>query len=443
MVDTMSATSPSSKQSPLLQRRDTWTTRSQAGKAKWWYVIPVTVLQFWGIAVLIPILPRLKGDFFGGDLITATRAQAFSETLRAVLTALVSSELGKLSDMFGRRPMLFLAVICAMLPIACLTICSNLWVYFIAFGLVGVLGGETSFAINAYIADCSKEADRAKRFGITGAMVAIGFAVAPPLGGQLESLASTWTVITAGLCVEVLALVSILLLPESLPADRRVDHRVTLSWASMVQPIMEFTRKSDSRIRHLIVLRMSRGFTMIGQQTVILFALPELIPSWNDQDNGTLLGLLGVGMILAQGLFLPCLLRFSCKDIALLISSQLATTCASGAFLTLGVYPSKACLFSVLFCSSCFSWFDPIFTKLVATGQEEDLGLVLGGFQSIDALVACVAPFLFSTTFAAGPLYPFALIFLFNVLSLLTVIVVARSFAPAANAGDSSDAVLA
>jgi len=418
---------PANGAAPLLQRTLTWTSKSRAGNARWWYVASASLLQFLGIALVIPILPRLKSQFFGGDLVTAARAQAASETARAILTALVSSELGKLSDMVGRRPIMLLAVLCALAPIACLTVFSNLWFYFIIFGLVGALGGESSFVFNAYIADCSPECDRARRFGMVGAMTAVVFALAPIVGTQLESRTSTWTVFCVCVCVEVLGCVCVFLLPESLPEERRVTHNVKMSSESIVQPLREFIRKANTRMHHLIAVRIFRGCIMGGRQTVILFALAELIPYWTDQDNGILFIVIGFGMIISQGLFLPCLLRLSFKEIPLLLASQLASTCQDGiVLLLLGLYPSKTLLFCILLLGSCFSWFDPVFTKLVAAGQEGDLGLVLGVFQSVDALVACIAPILFTTLFAAGGIWPFALIFLFDTLALIMVIVLAR-----------------
>ena len=87
-----------------------------------------------------------------------------------------------------------------------------------------LLGGglQANAAVaNAYVADISAPEERAKRFGMLGAMFGIGFILGPAMGGVLGAIDLHLPFFVAGTLALVNLLYGCFVLPESLPADRR------------------------------------------------------------------------------------------------------------------------------------------------------------------------------------------------------------------------------
>src|SRR5690606_18829434 len=96
--------------------------------------------------------------------------------------------------------------------------------------VVRMVGGflQSNAAIaNAYVADISTPEERAKRFGLLGAMFGIGFILGPVLGGILGAIDLQLPFLVAGAFALANLIYGLVVLPESLPAAqrRRVDLR--------------------------------------------------------------------------------------------------------------------------------------------------------------------------------------------------------------------------
>merc|ERR1712136_578254 len=94
-----------------------------------------------------------------------------------------------------------------------------------------------------------------------------------------------------------LALLLTLMLPESLSLEQRRVVSVRCSPRRLCDPFVEFSRKADTRMWLLAVVYFLQGLVVVGQMTVSLFALMDLIPAWTDQDSGYLLS--GIFLIVA------------------------------------------------------------------------------------------------------------------------------------------------
>lgn len=164
---------------------------------------------------------------------------------------------------------------------------------------------------------------------------------------------------------------------------------------------------------------------MDGQMTVVLFAIPELIPDWTKEDNGILLSFIFLGVTISNGFVLPLLLWLGASETHLLLVGQVAMTLRFCVPLCAGVFPSKVFLMVGLFTSVIFSFFDPIFYRFVTLGLPEDeVGLVLGVFASIPNVAQIIAPGMFTLAFSFGPMWPFALALALLVVALACLIYV-------------------
>ncbi|MBU0570266.1 MFS transporter, partial [Patescibacteria group bacterium] len=93
--------------------------------------------------------------------------------------------LGKLSDRYGRRPLLILSQISTFVSFLILAFSNSVGMIFLSRAVDGILGSNFTIA-QAYISDISSKKDRSKAFGISGMAFGIGFLIGPAVGGYLS-----------------------------------------------------------------------------------------------------------------------------------------------------------------------------------------------------------------------------------------------------------------
>jgi DHA1 family tetracycline resistance protein-like MFS transporter len=171
-----------------------------------------------------------------------------------------------------------------------------IWVLLLGRVIDGLTGGNIS-TIYAYLADITPPEDRASRFGLAGAISGAGFMIGPAIGGLLAVFGlSTPVFVAAGVALGA-GLLSIFVLPESLPAEHR-SASFSLGDVHPLRKITEAFARPDLRPILLVVLAMT--IPMAGlQSNLSVFALDVL--HWGPATIG--LFMLGVGVldIVVQG----------------------------------------------------------------------------------------------------------------------------------------------
>eukprot|EP00933_Yihiella_yeosuensis_P033843 TRINITY_DN27467_c0_g1_i1.p1 TRINITY_DN27467_c0_g1~~TRINITY_DN27467_c0_g1_i1.p1 ORF type:complete len:437 (-),score=39.27 TRINITY_DN27467_c0_g1_i1:118-1428(-) len=398
-----------------------WSVMAQKLDPQWWLLLPILMMQFTGIALVIPALPNYKLRFFGGHAVLAAHVQSISDSTRAFLTILVSGELGRLSDTMGRRPIVFLSIASTMAPLLSLAVTSNLYPYFVLFSLAGALGGQNSPAVSAYIADCSPKEARTKNFGMTGSVVSGVWMLMPAVGGLISQRYGEQNVFKVAVAFEVLAGIAVFMLPESLPLHQRQPHEFTFSLANFLQPVRSLAERSDAFLCRLALVRLLYGLSANGTKTVIFFFLAAEIGSFSDADFGTLLTLMGLSGILGQVFLLRLLLRASFSELFVTLIAILAAMLQSVGWILLPYFPSKGAAFAIMSLSGISSMSDPAFAALVTEARHDDIGLMLGVFNAVDGLTSLMAPLVFSFLFSMNPLGPFALSMAVNACAAILI----------------------
>src|SRR5882672_7825806 len=141
------------------------------------FIMLATLIDMLAIGIIIPVLPALVGSFTASQTEQAfwygvvTFAFGFANFFGSPL-------LGALSDSFGRRPVLLIGF-CGFALNFFLTALSTSLLMLVAVRLLaGAMQANLSVA-NAYVADITPPEQRAKRFGLMGAMFGIGFILGP------------------------------------------------------------------------------------------------------------------------------------------------------------------------------------------------------------------------------------------------------------------------
>ncbi|HWE38447.1 MAG TPA: MFS transporter, partial [Isosphaeraceae bacterium] len=201
-------------------------------------VVAIVLVDLLGFAIVMPLLPRFAREYDFDATQIGLLLAAYP-----MLQLAAGPVLGKLSDRFGRRPVLAISQVGTALSFVILGLSTNFWVMLAARMLDGASGGNIIVA-QAYIADITKPEHRARSLGLIGAAFGVGFVLGPLMGGLLAGapVPHAWQLrlpflVAAGFSALAAALV-ITSLPESLPADgqARQEARV-LSWRGLVDLI--------------------------------------------------------------------------------------------------------------------------------------------------------------------------------------------------------------
>lgn len=184
------------------------------------FILVTAMLDVMAMGLVIPVLPTLIEEFAG----SASNAGVWNGALVALWAAmqfLFSPVIGSLSDRYGRRPVILISTAGLAADWVLMALAPNLW--WLAVGRI--LGGITSSsftAVYAYMADITPPEGRARAYGLVGAAFGLGFVAGPALGGILgasDPRLPFW--VAAGMSA-LAFLYGLLVLPESLPVERRM-----------------------------------------------------------------------------------------------------------------------------------------------------------------------------------------------------------------------------
>jgi DHA1 family tetracycline resistance protein-like MFS transporter len=201
-------------------------------------VVSIVLVDLLGFTLVMPLLAPFAKEYGFSGLQIGLLFAAYP------MCQLVASPiLGRLSDRYGRRPLLIVSQAGTALSFLILGLSSHFWVMLAARMLDGFSGGNILVA-QAYVADVTKPEERSKGLGLIGMAFGLGFVLGPLLGGLLLGLpvAPAWRLrvpflVAAGFSTIAWVLV-LTRLPESLPAEGqgRQSARV-LSWRGLADTI--------------------------------------------------------------------------------------------------------------------------------------------------------------------------------------------------------------
>lgn len=186
----------------------------------------IVLIDLIGFGIIIPILPLYaEARFAAGDVQITLLIAAFSAA-----QFLAAPVLGRLSDAFGRRPVLILSQIGTMISFVVLGFANSLFLLYLGRVIDGISGGNISTA-RAYVNDITTEENRARGFGLISAAFGTGFIIGPALGGVVVRVAqhipalAPYSQVAPFFVAATFSLGSVMatyfLLPESLPQEDR------------------------------------------------------------------------------------------------------------------------------------------------------------------------------------------------------------------------------
>lgn len=148
------------------------------------FILITVTLDAMGIGLIMPVMPDLIQEVSGGTIASAAIWGGVLSTVFAAMQFLFSPLLGRLSDAFGRRPVLLVSLSVMVADYIVMALAGTLgW---LMFGrILGGITAATHSTAYAYMADISDKRDKAANFGLIGAAFGLGFVLGPVLGGLL------------------------------------------------------------------------------------------------------------------------------------------------------------------------------------------------------------------------------------------------------------------
>jgi DHA1 family tetracycline resistance protein-like MFS transporter len=180
---------------------------------------------------------------------------------------------------------------------------------------------------NAYVADITPPEERARRFGLLGAMMGVGFILGPVMGGLLGAIDLRLPFVAAGCLALVNLAYGYFVLPESLPLERRRPF----AWRS-ANPVASLRGLARLHgVAPLVAVIVCAGLAQfILYTTWVLYTTFKF--GWGPLENGWSLAAVGIVSVVVQGFLLGRLLRwFSPRRLAVLglLSSTVAAAIQS------------------------------------------------------------------------------------------------------------------
>jgi MFS transporter, DHA1 family, tetracycline resistance protein len=184
------------------------------------FVLLTVLLDMVGFGLIMPVLPTLIEDVGDMTLADASLIGGWMFFAFSATQFLFSPLMGNLSDRFGRRPLLLLAVFGLGVDYLFSALAPTLFWLFVGRAIAGLCGSSYVIA-NAYIADVTAPDDRAKAFGMMGAAFGIGFVLGPALGGLLGEFGPRVPFYVAAAISTLNLIYGWFVLPETLPPEKR------------------------------------------------------------------------------------------------------------------------------------------------------------------------------------------------------------------------------
>jgi MFS transporter, DHA1 family, tetracycline resistance protein len=344
-----------------------------------------------GFGLVIPLLP-----FYAVRFAASPQEVTALVAIYSLMQLLTAPLWGRLSDRVGRRPVLLASLAASALAYLWLGGASALWMLFAARGFAGACAGNIA-AAQAYTADVTPPEKRARGMGLIGAAFGLGFMIGPAIGGLLAGAdpitadLETPAWVAAGL--SFLAFLGVaLLLPESLPAERRNSapprSRVGAVLGVLHRPVLS----------RLILVFFLAILAVAGMQSVFaIWAMPQF--GWGPRQVGYVFAYVGlISAVLQGGLIGRLTQRFGEErllvcGLALIGVGLLALPFAHDVPILGAVLTGLALGMGLM---------QPTLNSLISqqAGGEEQ-GEVMGVSQSVGSLSRVLGPFAAGFCFAA------------------------------------------
>ena len=356
-------------------------------------MLVTVLLDAIAIGMMLPALPKLVEHFVPGDTARAAQIYGVFGMAWGLMQFIGSPILGALSDRYGRRPVILLSNLGLGLDYIVMALAPTLSVLLIGRLLAGLTAASFATAF-AYVADVTREENRAAEFGKIGAAFGLGFIVGPAMGGLLAGIDARlpfW--VAAGLSLANFGY-GYFVLPESLDMDKRTPFRWRRAnpWGAMRLLLR------NRRLLGLATVSFLDSLALISlPATFVLYATHKF--GWSDQTVGWAFASTGIGLAIAHALVTGPVVRLFGERGTLVGGLLLGTV----GFSLYGVSWDSWVIWAAIPIIALWGLAESAMQSLMSAEVPlHEQGQLQGALASLVALAETVGPLIFTQVYAAA-----------------------------------------
>ncbi len=358
----------------------------------------IILLDLMGVGLILPLFPFIAMDIgLTAESITLVLA------IYPIAQFFAGPVWGRLSDKYGRRPILMISMVGAVASYTLLGFADTVFML-MASRLVGGISAGNLAAAFAYITDITTPENRAKGMGLIGGALSLGFILGPAVGGLLagsdpENANLSLVAFVAG-GTSFLALIgTIFFLPESLSDELRAKIAA---------------RPKMNRLQQFKVVS-ARGALLTLFAAALIFSAAESVftttfPLFADaklglgpREVGLILSFAGVVMVIMQ---LKAIGPLSKKFGELNLITAGCFMYAIGLALVATSNSIPQMLVAQIFLPIGLSIVNPSLSSLISKEcADTERGIVMGLYQSVGSLGRGMGPIYSGTLFGQISIY--------------------------------------
>ncbi|HUS66878.1 MAG TPA: TCR/Tet family MFS transporter [Kofleriaceae bacterium] len=365
--------------------------RGRPRRAALAFIFVTVLIDILAFGVIIPVLPHLVEQLSGGTTSTAAYWVGAFGTIFALIQFITSPIQGALSDRFGRRPVILFSCLGLGLDFGFMALAPSL-----AWLLVGrILSAITSASFttaNAYIADVTPPAERAKAFGLLGAAFGVGFIIGPLIGGVLGDIDLRLPFWFAAALAVVNFSYGWFVLPESLPRERRSER---FDWSQARPFAAIFLLRRFPQLYGLVaVLFLANLAHYVYPSVFVLFA--DYRYGWGQREVGYVLAAVGVLSVIVNVVIVGRVVKRMGERRALLFGLAFGTA----GFAIYGAAEQGWMFLVGLPVSALWAIAAPASQALITHRVTADVqGRIQGALMSLVSIAGIIAPSIFAGSF--------------------------------------------
>jgi DHA1 family tetracycline resistance protein-like MFS transporter len=355
-----------------------------------------------GAAMVLPILPIYATREFGMNpaSITLLNTSFFAAQF------LAGPYIGRLSDRYGRVPLLLISQVGTVIAFLLLGYGQAIWVLFFARILDGITGGNIIVA-QAYVTDITSPQKRTQALGYIFAAFGVGFIIGPAIGGILSSQFGYHVpYIVAAIAASIVVFLTYFVLEETVSDEEKTKNQQkrgsSMGFQSTIRnfPLISIL---------LIAFGAQLAFSML-QSTFALFGEAVLFadkPEQAEMGVGLLLAMIGVGQIFTQLFLIKWLIKRFGDSPIILIGGAIRSI--SMLVLVLIAIPASAGVTLFLFAMGTGMQMPALQSLITETVPDNQRGGVLGLYQSSISLSIIIGSAIAGVLFEIAPITPYVL----------------------------------
>ena len=354
-------------------------------------VLLTILLDMLGYGIVLPVLPELIKQLNGGSVAEAAVIGGWLVFAYSLMQFLFGPALGNLSDRFGRRPIILIALAGLTLDYTIMGFAHSVVLLFIGHTIAGISGASVATA-TAFIADITPREQRAQRFGLIGAAIGLGFIIGPVLGGILGHWDARLPFYAAAILAAGNLVFSFVVLPESLGLDKRRPFNIRRA-----NPFGALGALSRNPV--VLWLLAVLGLFVLASQSfpsVWNYFTIEVL-DFSSIQIGIALGAFGVGFAMSQALLIGPVT----KKVGEWSTVLLGMLAAVIAFIGTALIHTEIALYAFLIFGSLAGLAGPAINSLMSHQVPDDAqGELQGAINAVNSLASILGPLLATQLFS-------------------------------------------